>query len=180
MSLGPTGPILILVYGVFLAIIAFFLEMTARLAHRRSMDSDKAGFSYHRERDVWICPEDQHLFPIFSDPLKGAAVYRAPASVCNACPSKHACTDSDNGRIVETRTLKGIEYGMQRFQRAFSLTLLILAAVMDSAELFRSHQAHDRALLALAFIIFSGSAWRASMTLRGARDRSLLHQVWMH
>src|SRR5215469_154797 len=177
MSAEPIEPILILSYAVFLAVIAFFLEITARFAHRRSMASDKAGFTYHRERDVWICPKDQHLFPVFSDPIKGTAVYRASASVCNVCPSKAACTDSDDGRAIEIRTLKGIEYGMQRFQRAFSLMLLVLAAVLVGVEIFRTPVTYDRVLLTLAFVVFCGTAWRSSMSLRGHRERNPFHQV---
>lgn len=173
----PIEPILILTYAVFLAVIAFFLEVAARLAHRRSLQSDKAGFTYHPERDIWICPKDQHLFPVFSDSHNGAAVYRAPASVCNACPSKPACTDSHDGRAIEMRTLKGVEYGMQRFQRAFSLTLLILAALMAGAEIFRTHVAYDRVLLSLALVVFCGTAWRASISLRNPRERDSFPQV---
>lgn len=169
--------ILMLAYAVFLGIIAFFLELAARVAHRRSIASERAGFIYHSDRDLWICPEDQHLFPILSDPFTGTAVYRASASVCNACPSKAACTDSEDGRTVEMRGLKGIEYGMQRFQRAFSLTLLILAALMVAAEIFRTHTAYDRALLSVAFAIFCATAWRASMTLRSRRERDPFHQI---
>jgi len=176
----PPEPILMITYSAFLAVIAFFLEMAARVAHRRSMESDKAGFRYHRERNLWICPKEEHLFPVFSDPVKGTDVYRASASICNACPSKAACTDSDDGRAIEVRTLKGIEYGMQRFQRAISLTLLVLAAAMVGAEIFRTHMARDRMSLSFACVVFCGTAWRAWASLRGDRQRSHLHQFNVH
>jgi hypothetical protein len=179
MPAGASEPLLILTYAVFLGVIAFFLEMAARVAHRKSTQSDKMGFTYHRERDIWTCPEDQHLFPVFSDPLKGTSLYRASACVCNACPSKGACTDSADGRSIEMKSLKGIEYGMQRFQRAFSLTLLILAAVMVATEVFRSKVVYDRIILSLAFFVFCGTAWRASISLIGHRETSPFHPMKM-
>src|SRR5271155_4679829 len=92
--------VLMLGYAVSLAFIALLLESAARHAHRRSLGASTAGFTYHPDRDIWRCPQDQHLFPIFSDTARGAVIYRAPAAVCNSCRSKAACTDSDHGREI--------------------------------------------------------------------------------
>ena len=146
--------ILMLGYAVSLAMIAALLEWAARHAHRRSVGASTAGFTYHPERDIWRCPRDQHLFPIFSDSLKGIVVYRAPATACNSCPSKAGCTDSPHGRSIERRTLTGLEYGVQKFHRTISLTLLILAGVLIIVEFFRTDGFYPRAVLAmvLAFL----------------------------
>ena len=57
-------------------------------------------FSYDPERDEYGCPAD-HPLRWDSDKLtEGASVYRADPATCNACPLKHACTNSDRGRIV--------------------------------------------------------------------------------
>ena len=157
--------ILMLGYAIFLAFIALILEFAARHAHRRSQSMRTAGFTYHAERDVWRCPEDQHLFPVFSDPVKRVTVYRAPSPACNACKSKPACTDSDTGREIERRNLNGLEYGMQRFHRAFSLTLLVLASLILVIEFCRCSGLYPRAILACAFTLFCGTLWRLSMEL---------------
>src|SRR5579863_5198188 len=119
--------VLMLGYAFFLAVVALLLELAAGHAHRRSLSTSTVGFTYHPEHDIWRCPEDQHLFPVFSDHAKGVTVYRAPASASNGCRSKAACTDSDRGREIARKVSSNLEFGMQRFHRAFSLTLLVLA-----------------------------------------------------
>ena len=141
-------------YAVSLALIALMLELAARHAHRRSLETATVGFIYHPDRDIWKCPRDQHLFPVFSDHAKGLTVYRAPASICNSCPSKSACTDSDTGREIERRIPRGLEYGMQRFHRAMSLMLLVLANLILGVELFRASGIYPRMALLAVFVIF--------------------------
>lgn len=146
--------VLMLGYAVSLGLIALLLETAARHAHQRSLNMSTAGFTYHRERDVWKCPRDQHLFPVFSDMQRGVVVYRAPAAACNVCPSKAACTDSSNGREIERRIPNGLEYGMQRFHRAMSLTLLVLASLMLTVELFRADGLYPRLALGIVLAAF--------------------------
>jgi hypothetical protein len=122
--------LLLLGYSLCLALIAMVLEMAARFAQRRSMNFHTVGFVYHPERDIWKCPQDQHLFPIFSDSNGRGTVYRAPATACNSCPSKAACTDSSHGREIKRMEEAGIDFGMRRFHRAVSVTLLSLASLL--------------------------------------------------
>ena len=146
--------ILMLAYAASLAIIALLLECAARYAYRRSLKASTSGFTYHPERDIWRCPQDQHLFPIFSDSLKGVVVYRAPASACNSCRSKQACTDSNYGRQIERKDLRGLEYGMQRFHRAISLMLLVLASLILTIELFRVSGLYPRIAVIAVLAVF--------------------------
>jgi len=152
-------------YAASLAVIAASLEWVARHAHKRSIGASTAGFTYHPERDIWRCPQDQHLFPIFSDSLKGVVVYRAPATACNSCASKEACTDSNQGRRIERKTLTGLEYGVQRFHRAVSLTLLVLAGVVVTVEFFRANGFYLRASLAVVLACFCGIVQRLCASL---------------
>lgn len=147
--------VLMLGYAIMLALIALLLEIAAQHAHRRSLEAATIGFTYHRERDIWKCPRDQHLFPVFSDSARGVVVYRAPASACNSCPSKAACTDSDNGREIERRIPQGLEYGMQRFHRAMSITLLVLADLILVVELFRAPGIYHRLALLVVLVVFT-------------------------
>ena len=146
--------ILMLGYAVFLALIAFLLEWAARQAHRRCVAASTAGFSYHPEHDIWKCPQDQHLFPVFSDSAKGKVIYRAPAQACNACPSKAACTDSSHGREIERSNLSQLDHGMKRFHRAVSLTLFVLASLILVVELFRTAGFFARIILASTLTMF--------------------------
>lgn len=146
--------VLMLGYAICLAFIALLLELAARHAHRRSLGTSTAGFTYHPDRDIWSCPRDQHLFPVFSDSAKGIAIYRAPATACNSCRSKAACTDSDHGREIRKRDFNGLEYGMMRFHRVMSITLLVLASLMLFVELFRAGSLFARIILISVLILF--------------------------
>lgn len=157
--------LLMLAYAVFLAAVAFLLEVAARHAHRRSLAMRTAGFTYHPERDIWHCPEEQHLFPVFTDPFKRVTVYRAPAAACNACRCKPHCTDSDSGREVERRHGSDLEYGMRRFHRAMSLTLLALASLIVAVEFFRDPRLYPRLIVVGVFTLFVASAWRLAAAL---------------
>jgi hypothetical protein len=150
----PLECILMLGYAVSLALIALVLEWVAHHTHRRTLGLSTAGFTYHPDRDIWRCPENQHLLPVFSDSVRKTVTYRAPAAACNACPSKAACTDSSQGREIERSNLSGLEYGMKRFHRAVSLTLLVLASVILAVELVRTGGLYPRIVLAATLTLF--------------------------
>lgn len=141
-------------YAICLALISLVLEMTARFAQRRSMNFSTSGFVYHPERDIWRCPQDQHLFPIFSDSSRKHTVYRAPASACNACPSKAACTDSNHGREIKRVKEVGLEFGMGRFHRAISITLLTLASLLILVDFAFGKTLWQRTALATVLFAF--------------------------
>jgi len=165
--------VLMLGYAVTLALIALLLELAARHAHQRSLETATVGFTYHREHDVWICPRDERLFPVFSDQAKGVVIYRAPAAACNSCPSKAACTDSENGREIERRIPQGLEFGMQRFHRAMSLTLMVLADLMLAVELFRAPGIYPRLALAAMLVVFSLVIRELASSLRPKRAKAV-------
>lgn len=165
--------VLMLGYAVVLALIALALELAARHAHKRSLETATVGFTYHREHDVWICPRNERLFPVFSDHGKGVVIYRAPAAACNSCPSKPACTDSNRGREIERRIPQGLEYGMQRFHRAMSLTLLILADLILIVELFRAPGIYPRLGLAVMLVVFSLVIGELASSLRPKRAEAI-------
>jgi heme A synthase len=146
--------VLMLGYAISLALIALLLELAARHAHRRSLQTTTAGFTYHPDRDIWRCPQHQHLFPIFSDSAKGVVIYRAPAAACNSCRSKAACTDSNHGRDIERRDLGSVEYGMKRFHHAMSITLLVLASLILGVEAIRESSLYPRIVLIAVLTMF--------------------------
>lgn len=141
--------LLMLGYAVVLAGIAFLLERAARHTHKRSLRISTVGFTYHPDRDIWRCPEEQFLFPVFTDWAKKTVVYQAPASTCNVCKRKHACTDSNDGRRVERRSSDDLEFGMQRFHRVISITLLTLSSVLLIIDLFEPAGVYPRIALVI-------------------------------
>ena len=120
-----------------------------------------SGLHLSSERDTWRCPQDQHLFPVFSD--TGKVVYRAPANACNSCISKPACTDSNRGREIEQND-DVIEHGVRRFHRGVSLTLLLLASSIVVIELIRTSGLYQRSVMALSLLLFYVLSQRSSKT----------------
>ncbi|MEX2315216.1 MAG: transposase [Thermomicrobiales bacterium] len=57
-------------------------------------------FTYDAERDVMVCPQGAVLTFRHRDDAAERWLYRANASVCNACAFKAACTSSSQGRLV--------------------------------------------------------------------------------
>jgi hypothetical protein len=87
-------------YAAALLVAALALEWLSAHTHRRSLRFRTAGFEYRDAHDVWVCPEGEHLWPHEFDHERRLMRYRARAHVCNACPVKERCTDSDTGREI--------------------------------------------------------------------------------
>ncbi|MGH9757955.1 MAG: hypothetical protein ACRD4M_09470 [Candidatus Acidiferrales bacterium] len=121
-------------YAIFLASVAFLLEMLARHSHRRSEHYRHSGFTYCRKMDLWECPAGRELHRIETDYQRRVVHYRAPAHVCNACSLKANCTDSNEGRLLESRLDAWVESELRRFHRGISLVLLLLAMILLLAE----------------------------------------------
>jgi hypothetical protein len=140
------------VYAVFLIGVACCLEMLARHSHRRSEHYRNSGFVYRRQMDLWECPAGRQLVRIETDYHRKVVRYRAPAHECNACSLKNNCTDSDDGRMLESRLDSWVESELRRFHRGISLVLLLLATVILLAETVRHADARDLALIACLLI----------------------------
>ena len=161
---------LMLGYAVLLGVVALLLEFAAHHAHRRSLSISTTGFTYHADKDMWRCPEFQHLFPVFVDHAKGTVIYRAPASACNACRCKPHCTDSNNGREIERKNMGDLQFGMQRFHRAMSVTLFVLASLILNIEIFREGAFYPRVVLAGVLMFFCMVVLRLSKALFSRTD----------
>lgn len=57
-------------------------------------------FRYEAQADQYRCPQGQMLQRVGGVNPDGRQLYRAPASICNACPVKGQCTTSNQGRRV--------------------------------------------------------------------------------
>ena len=59
-----------------------------------------------------------------------------------------------NSREIERRDLNSVEYGMKRFHRAISITLLLLASLLLIVELFRAGGLYPRIVLVSVLTLF--------------------------
>ncbi len=85
--------------------------------------------------------------------------YRARAHVCNACPRKSRCTDSDRGREIVRPLDPWPHSEAGRFHRVIALLLVALAALVLLVELARHHGPAEAALL-VGMLVAIGSAGR--------------------
>ena len=150
-------------YALLLVGVAVTLELVARYSHRRSENLNKTGFIYRRDIDAWECPTGQYLTRFGVDPERRVASYRAQAHICNSCPRKGECTDSDDGRRLEMRLNAWIESELRRFHRGISLALLLLAALLLAAEMAHFRDFPDWSVLVallLPITIIGSKHWQ--------------------
>jgi hypothetical protein len=150
-------------YGAFLLLCAVLLEWLSAHTHRRALRYRTAGFSYDEQLDHWRCPEDQHLWPHTLDHERRLMRYRAAAHVCNRCPRKEACTDSDEGREIVRPLDPWPHSEAGRFHRGLSLVLVAVAVLVLAVGLARNHAAADAGVLGgllLAALVLGRVLWR--------------------
>lgn len=146
-------------YAAFLTCGAFGLEWLSAHTHRRSLRYRTAGFAYDATHDHWLCPEGEQLWPHELDRERRLVRYRARAHVCNACPTKHRCTDSDQGREI-VRPLDPWPHSESgRFHRVIALLLVGLSSLILVVELIRHHTLAEAAVL-LGLLVPSALAAR--------------------
>lgn len=134
-------------YAAFLTCAAFTLEWLSAHTHRRALRYRTAGFAYDADHDHWRCPEGEQLWPHEFDAKLRVVRYRARAHVCNGCPSKHRCTDSETGREIVRPLDPWPHSEAGRFHRAIALLLVGLGGLVVLVELLRHHGAEEAALL---------------------------------
>ena len=140
-------------YAAFLLVAALTLDFLARHSHARSERYRTAGFTYHHTHDAWICPEDQILTRSEVDHERRLVRYRGRAQICNHCPTKADCTDSDEGREVVRAMDPWPHSEAGRFHRGISLSVSLIAAVILAAELVRNHSLMEILILGTALSI---------------------------
>jgi hypothetical protein len=149
-------------YAAALVCGAFVLEWLSAHTHRRALRYRTAGFSYDDTHDHWICPEGEHLWPHEFDHERRLVRYRAKAHICNGCPVKAACTDSDNGREVVRPLDPWPHSEAGRFHRIIALVMVGLATLILVAEGVRHHRPEEAAVLLAAIGMAALSArWLA-------------------
>jgi hypothetical protein len=166
MSAVAAEVYLALGYAAFLVAAAGLLDLMARHSHARSERYRTAGFDYDPGLDAWTCPEGEYLHRIGLDHERRVAHYRAKADVCNACPAKGECTDSDTGRTIARALDPWPHSEAGRFHRGIALAMMGLAALILALEAVRNHQPGELALLAPALAAVVAIIARASAVFR--------------
>jgi hypothetical protein len=139
-------------YALFLVVVALGLDALAKHSHRRSELYRTAGFSYDEQHDAWECPEGERLHRIDTDLRQRLARYRARAHVCNSCPRKGDCTDSDTGREL-TRTLDPWPHSeVGRFHRGIAVAIVCFGILVIGAGAVLNHGSGDLAVLGGALL----------------------------
>jgi len=153
MSGVATESLLAAGYGLFLALVALGLDALAHHSHRRSELYRTAGFAFHEQIDAWECPEGERLHRIETDVGQRLARYRARGHVCNACPRKSDCTDSDDGREI-TRMLDPWPHSEAgRFHRGLAVAIVCFGFLVIAAAAALHHGPADLAVLGAALLI---------------------------
>lgn len=152
--------VLALTYAAALTVTAFGLEWLSAHTHRRALRFRTAGFTYEARHDHWVCPEGERLWPHELDHELRLVRYRARPRVCNACPAKRHCTDSDRGREIVRPLDPWPHSEAGRFHRVLALMLVGLAGLVLVVALARNHTPADSLpLLALLAAVALGGRW---------------------
>jgi hypothetical protein len=153
-------------YAAFLAGGAFALEWLSAHTHRRALRYRTAGFAYNADHDHWRCPEGEHLWPHEFDSELRLVRYRARAHVCNSCPSKPRCTDSDRGREIVRPLDPWPHSEAGRFHRVIALLMVVLGALILVLEATRHHEPAEAAVLLALLVAVGLAAWWMLRDLR--------------
>jgi hypothetical protein len=153
-------------YGVVLLAVGAGLDALARLVHNRARAYRTAGFTYHPDHDHWVCPEGEHLWPHEYDTQQRLVRYRAKAHVCNGCPVKERCTDSDRGREVVRALDPWPHSEAGRFHRGLALIPVVLTGLIVTVSAVRNPEVADLGVLGLLAVLTALTAWRLTLDLR--------------
>jgi hypothetical protein len=140
-------------YGLFLVLVALGLDLLARHSQRRSELYRTAGFTYHEQMDAWECPEGEHLHRIETDMRQRLVRYRARAHVCNSCPRKGHCTDSDAGRELARSLDPWPHSEVGRFHRGIAVAIVCFGVLVMGAGAALNHGAGDLVVLGAALLV---------------------------
>jgi hypothetical protein len=153
-------------YAIFLLGVALGLDLLARHSHARSERYRTAGFTYHPSHDAWICPENQLLVRSEVDHERRLIRYRGRPQICNYCPTKAECTDSDEGREVVRAMDPWPHSEAGRFHRGISLAVALIAGLILAAESTRNHAPLELAVLGAVLAAVMLVAWHLHAAFR--------------
>lgn len=161
-------------YAAFLVACALGLDALGRHTHERSGRFRTQGFSYDAGLDLWVCPEGEQLRSFAVDHRHRVARYRARPAICNACPAKEGCTDSEEGREIVRPLDPWPHSEAGRFHRGISVVLLGLASVIALAGILLTPSLPDliplSAMLAVSALVGLRMSWAFAAMPSGFPD----------
>jgi hypothetical protein len=110
---------------------AWLAEVLARVHFERARRYAEQGFVYDADADHYHCPHGERLALHLVEPENKLAVYRAPASSCNACPLKASCTPHEEGRHLYRPLAAWAETDIGRFHRRLSLLMIGVGGIFS-------------------------------------------------
>ena len=158
--------LLIAGYAAFLLAVAGGLDLLAKHSHGRSRRYRTAGFEFRSDLDAWECPEGEFLRRIETDHMRRLVRYRARAAVCNACPAKDECTDSQEGRELQSSMDPWPHSEAGRFHRGLCVILAFLAVLLAAVGIARSATTADVMLLSATLGAALGAGGRLAASFR--------------
>ncbi|ETS32586.1 Transposase DDE [Photorhabdus khanii NC19] len=92
--------------GYFTAPVCYLTEqlgITPIIGYRRPNKGpntfQKKHFTYDRQQDCYVCPQGENLIYTPTD-RQGYRHYQAPATICQSCPQRDACTHAKGGKML--------------------------------------------------------------------------------
>lgn len=151
--------VLLLAYVLVLWGGGWVLEFLARAHFHRAQAYAHHVFAYDAQLDRYECPQGEWLTLQTFDDRNKLAIYKAPASSCNACVLKTFCTPHDEGRHVYRSLAEFHETDVGRFHRWLSLIILAIALVFSAAGLLAWRNKPGALLLVIATAISLVLLW---------------------
>jgi hypothetical protein len=149
-------------YAALLVVIAYGIDLFARRAATKVEQHRTGAFVYHEDHDAWLCPQDQWLWPKSFDPDNRVMRYRGSPTVCNACPVKHTCTASNDGREVSRAIDSWPASEAARFHRGIACAVSAIAVIWPLAMALAADTVFETLLLlgcAIAVAVVSLPLW---------------------
>jgi hypothetical protein len=92
--------------------------------------------------------------------------YRGRPQICNYCPTKAECTDSDEGREVVRAMDPWPHSEAGRFHRGISLAVALIAGLILAAKAIRNHTPLELAVIGVVLAVLGLAAWHLHAAFR--------------
>lgn len=145
-------------YAGVLILVAYGIDTLARRSAAKIEQQRSGRFVYHEDHDAWQCPEDQWLWPTSFDPDNRVMRYRGSPSICNACPVKHTCTTSQDGREVSRAVDSWPASESARFHRGIACAVTVIAVLWPLAMALGAETTGEAALLVISALVAGGAS----------------------
>jgi len=142
------------------------LEVAARAHFVKAGRHAHEGFDYDDLLDRYECAQGELLTLHAFDDRDKLAIYKAPASSCNACVLKTFCTPHDDRRHVYRSLAEFHETDVGLFHRRLSLVLLAVAVVFSSGGMIAWRGRPGEPALLVATLVSLTLLWREAIRFR--------------